>query len=98
MTTSSEIIEVTVRTNEGENKIVTASDVPEALKIAKKMRTPDSYMVCVVQGGVRTMRWDRPTVMGENQWRKENPGAFEMLGAARTIRVVRSPTPSNEKA
>jgi hypothetical protein len=84
------IIEVTVRTNEGADKTVPASDVADAMKTAKKLRTPESYMVCVVQDGVRTMRWDRTTVVGENQWRKENPGAFEQLGAARTIHVVRS--------
>ncbi|WP_183133489.1 type IV pilus biogenesis protein PilI [Pseudomonas cannabina] len=90
MTPATEKVEVTVRTNEGEDKTVPASDVADALKIAKMLRTPDSYMVCVVQDGKRTMRWDRPTVVGENQWRKEDPGAFEQLGAARTIRVVRS--------
>ncbi|MBX8588583.1 hypothetical protein K5D56_04245 [Pseudomonas cichorii] len=89
MTPNVQKVEVTVRTNEGEDKTVPALDVADALIIAKKLRTPESYMVCVVQDGVRTMRWDRPTVDGENQWRKENPGAFEQLGAARTIRVVR---------
>lgn len=89
---TSGIIEVTVRTNEGEDKTVPASDIADAQKIAKKLRTPDSYMVCVVQNGVRTMRWDRPAVVGKNQWRKEDPGAFELLGAARPMRVVRSRT------
>lgn len=83
-------IEVTVRTNEGKDKALPASDVADALKVAKKLRTPDNYMVCIVQDGVRTMRWDRPAIEGENQWRKEDPGAFERLGAARTIRAVRS--------
>lgn len=90
MTTSSEIIEVTVRTNEGENKTVPASDVADAMCIAKKLRTPDSYMVCVVQNGVRTMRWDRATIVGENRWCQEDPDAFELLGAVRSVRVVSS--------
>lgn len=81
-------IEVTVRTNEGEDKTVPASDVAHALKIAKKLRTPDSYMVCIVQEGMRTMRWDRPTIEGENQWRKKDPGAFELLGPVRNVTVT----------
>lgn len=87
MTPDVQKIEVTVRTNDGEDKTVPASDVADALKIAKKLRTPDSYMVCIVQDGVRTMRWDRPTVEGENQWRKEDPGAFELLGSVRKVTV-----------
>lgn len=89
MTTSSKIIEVTVRSNAGEDKAVPASGLEEAMSIAKKLRTPDSYMVCVVQDGVRTMRWDRATIVGENQWHQEDPGAFELLGAVRIVRVVR---------
>ncbi|MFL1449395.1 hypothetical protein ACI77O_13440 [Pseudomonas tritici] len=82
-------IKVTVRTNSGENKAVPASDIDDAMSIAKKFRTQDSYMVCIVQDEVRMMRWDRETVVGENQWYQEDPGAFELLGAVRSIRVVR---------
>lgn len=88
MTPDVQKFEVSVRTNEGEDKTVPASDVAEALKIAKKLRTPDSYMVCIVQDGVRTMRWDRPTIEGENQWRKKEPGAFELLGPVRNVTVT----------
>lgn len=87
MTPDVQKIEVTVRTNEGEDKTVPASDVADALKIAKKLSTPDSYMVCIVQDGVRTMRWDRATIVGENRWRKEDPDAFELLGSVRKVTV-----------
>ncbi|NMZ14666.1 hypothetical protein HBO07_25675 [Pseudomonas proteolytica] len=90
MTPAIEKVEVTVRTNEGEDKSVPASDVEEAMNIAKKLRTPDSYMVCIVQDGLRTSRWDRATIVGENRWFQEDPGAFEQLGAARSVCVVRS--------
>lgn len=89
MTPATEKVEVTVRTNEGEDKTVPASDVAEAISIAKKLRTPDSYMVCIVQDDVRTMRWDRETIVGENHWDQVDPGAFELLGAVRSVRVVR---------
>lgn len=82
MTPGTEKIEVTVRTNSGEDKTIPAADVDDAMAIAKKLRTPDSYMVCVVQDGVRSMRWDRATVVGENRWRKKDPDAFELLGPA----------------
>ncbi|MBM5459008.1 hypothetical protein H8F21_15680 [Pseudomonas sp. P66] len=85
MTPHSTKIEVTVRTNEGENKTVPATDLTNANKIAKQLRTHASYMVCIVEDGVRTQRWDRPTVVGENKWRKEELGAFERLGKAREI-------------
>lgn len=91
MTPGSEKFEVTVRTNSGEDKTVPASDIADAMSIAKQLRTPDSYMVCIVQDGVRTMRWDRATIVGENRWRKEDPDAFELLGQVRSVvRVVRS--------
>ncbi|MHC8403462.1 type IV pilus biogenesis protein PilI [Pseudomonas sp. MDT1-17] len=95
MTPATEKVEVTFRTNEGDDKTVLASDIAEALSVAKKMRTPESYMVCVVQDGVRTMRWDRATIVGENRWRQEDPGAFELLGAVRNVRVVH-PAPSQD--
>lgn len=82
MTPGTEKIEVTSRANSGEDKIAPAANIDDALSIAKKLRTPDSYMVCVVQDGVCTMRWDRATVVGENRWRKTDPCAFERLGAA----------------
>lgn len=84
---SPEIIEVTVRTNEGDERIIPASDIAEAKRIAKKLRTPDSYMVCVVQDGVRTMRWDRATIVGNNRWLKKDPIAFEQLGSVRKVTV-----------
>lgn len=99
MTSEAKKVVVTVRTNEGENQIIQASDVAEALRIAKKQRTPESYMVCVVQDGVRTLRWDRPTVVGENRWRKVDPRAFEKLGqAARCTRTYIYITVEQEKA
>ncbi|WP_236468025.1 hypothetical protein [Pseudomonas syringae] len=91
MTPDIENFEVTVRTNSGTDKTHPASDLAAAMSIAKKLRTPDSYMVCIVQNGVRTMRWDRPTFVGENKWRKVSPDAFELLGQARSIvRVSRT--------
>lgn len=81
-------VEVTVRTNQGENQIYPASDVAEAISIANKQRTPDSYMVCIVQDGVRTRRWDRARIVGENKWRQEDPDAFELLGAIRSVSVA----------
>lgn len=88
MTPGVEKIEVTVRTNLGEDKAIPASDIADAMTIAKTLRTPDSYMVCIVQDDVRKMRWDRETIVGENQWHQEDPGAFELLGAVRSVRVV----------
>ena len=83
MTPGIEKIEVTVRTNLGEDKAVPASDIADAMSIAKKLRTPDSYKVCIVQDDVRTMRWDRAKIVGENRWRKVDARAFETLGAVR---------------
>lgn len=68
MTPGVEKIEVTVRTNLGEDKAIPASDIADAMTIAKTLKTTDSYMVCIVQDDVRTMRWDRETIVGENQW------------------------------
>lgn len=90
MTEVSPLIEVTVRSNDGENQRYPASDIANAQRLAKKHRTPENYMVTVVIGGVRTLRWDRSIIVGENRWRKENPDAFEQLGAARSVRVVRT--------
>lgn len=99
MTPGVQKIEVTVRTNEGEDRTGPASDLAVALKIAKRLRTPDSCMVCIVQDGVRTMRWDRPTVVGENRWRKVDPSAFESLGPVReTIRTYIYTTVEQEQA
>lgn len=78
-------VEVTVRSNEGEDKTVPASDVAEAIRIAKKLTTPENYMVCIVQNGVRTLRWDRATTTHENQWCEEEPDAFQRIGSAASL-------------
>lgn len=76
-------IEVFARTNQGGEQAVPASDVAEAIRVAKRLRTPESSMVCIIEDGVRTMRWDRSLIVGENRWRKVDPGASEKLGAVR---------------
>ncbi|CAD0264241.1 conserved hypothetical protein [Pseudomonas veronii] len=99
MTPGVQKIEVTIRTNEGEDKTVPAPDIADALKSAKRLRTPDSHMVCIVQDGVRKTRWDRPTVVGENRWRKVDPCAFERLGPVReSIRTYIYTTVEQEQA
>jgi hypothetical protein len=85
-------IEVTVRANSGENKTIPASDVENAMSIVKENRTTDNHMVCILQNGVRTQRWDRATFVGENDWHREDPDAFETLGQIRSVRVIRQST------
>ncbi|MEG0868982.1 MAG: hypothetical protein RSD49_01425 [Hafnia sp.] len=96
MTTGTEKIEVTARSNDGYDSAKAASDMADAMKVAKGLRTPGNHMVCIVQDGVRTLRWDRSRVVGENRWRKVNPDDFEVLGQIRSVRVIRTVAPETD--
>ncbi len=84
---SSESWKVHVRSNDGSERYVSASDEVQASKIAKRHRQVGNYMVCIENGdAIRTHRWDRNKVEGENRWRRVDPDEFETLGPLRTIR------------
>lgn len=53
----------------------TAESLEAATAIAKAKRTPKHHRVEILDGDVVIGRWDRTHVIGENRWRKVNPGA-----------------------
>lgn len=81
-------LKVTCRGNDGSNSEHAAVDAATAERIAKTLRTPESYMVCIVVDGRRQKRWDRGKVVGANRWRRVDVGAYQTTGPLRqTYRV-----------
>lgn len=58
--------------------------------LVKLYRTPQNKMVCILQDGRRTHRWDRSFgSVQNNHWRKFSPDGFEILGSIENIRHAR---------
>lgn len=82
---------IEVRSVEGHDSVISAESAEAALKQAKSARTQANRMVKILDAGFITHRWDRENVVGENRWRKVNPGDIEILGNPAPItRIVRS--------
>lgn len=80
---------IEVRSNEGHDTEHSAASVEAALKQAKAARTQANRMVKILDAGYITHRWDRTNVVGENRWRKVDPGEMEILGNPAPITVTR---------
>lgn len=83
--THARIYEITIRTNNGEDLKKEADNYQHALKMAKKSRNVENYMVCIELNGERIMRWDRSNIVNKNSWRNVNVDDFETIGKLRTI-------------
>jgi hypothetical protein len=81
---------IVVRSTEGRDTEHSAESVQAALKIAKINRTQANRMVKILDARYVTHRWDRTNVVGENRWRKVDPGAIEILGNPAPITVTRA--------
>ncbi|EHI7918480.1 PilI type IV pilus biogenesis protein [Salmonella enterica] len=58
--------------------------------LVKSYRTPQNKMVCILQDGRRTHRWDRSFgSVQNNHWRKFSPDGFGILGSIENIRRAR---------
>lgn len=80
---------IEVRSTEGHDTKHSADSVEAALRQAKAARTQANRMVKILDAGNITHRWDRTNVIGENRWRKVNPGEIEILGNPAPITVKR---------
>lgn len=80
---------IEVRSTEGHDTKHSAESLESALKKAKTARTQANRMVKILEAGYTTHRWDRTNVIGENRWRKVNPGEMEILGNPAPITVTR---------
>ncbi|MHC5195072.1 type IV pilus biogenesis protein PilI [Pseudomonas frederiksbergensis] len=88
MTSIARKIEIISRSIRGEKNTTSAADLASAMKISKQLRTTENHMVCVVENGIRTLRWDRTVVINQNRWRKVSPDKVEVLGAVREVSVT----------
>lgn len=73
-------MEIFVRDNNGEEHSIPVSEDDDVMREARRYRTVDNYMVCIIQKDVRILRWDRPHIVNNNHWRRVAPDAFETLG------------------
>lgn len=74
----------------GANSEDAVENLEAALALAKAKRNQNHHRVEILEGNATTYRWDRTHVVGENRWRKVNPGEMRILGPVPTIaRVVR---------
>ena len=85
----SQRIKVTFRGNDGADGERAASDMADAERIAKLLRTTERHMVCIVSDGAKVKRWDRAKLVGENRWRKVDVHAIQTLGPIRQVIAVR---------
>lgn len=92
MTSGKENVEVTFRNNDGEDKSIANVEKSNALSVVDALKVPDNHMICIVENGMRTKRWDRERLVGENTWGEVDPHEFEVLGKIRSVvRVVEQP-------
>lgn len=82
-------MEIFLRNNNGVERYISVDESADIQKEAKKYRTVDNYMVCVIQQGVRILRWDRSHTVNDNHWRKVYPHSFETLGKLPVIHRVK---------
>lgn len=75
---------------DGVNSEDSVEDLDAALALAKAKRNQRHHRVEILDGDLTTHRWDRTHVVGENRWRKVNPGEMRLLGPVPAIvRVAR---------
>lgn len=78
-------INLIVVSNEGEETKIELESTQEAKDVINKNATTGNHMICLEIDGIRTKRWDRERVVGENNWHAVDPDEMETLGPIRQV-------------
>ncbi|EAO8184031.1 pilus assembly protein PilI [Salmonella enterica] len=84
------VVNILIVSNSGVESLIDFNPDDDLNTLVKSYRTPQNKMVCILQDGKRTHRWDRSYgSVQKNHWRKVAPDSFEILGSIENIRHAR---------
>lgn len=78
-------IKVIVRSNKGIDIEHNVDTTEAASSMVKQNAITDNHMICLEIDGIRTQRWDRERIVGENRWKVTEPDEMEVLGQIREV-------------